>query len=40
MFVKADTALEFSNVAEVIDMGHQAGVESIGLVTPRIEVRQ
>jgi biopolymer transport protein ExbD/biopolymer transport protein TolR len=37
MFVKADAALEFSSVAEVIDMGHQAGVQSIGLITPRIE---
>jgi biopolymer transport protein ExbD/biopolymer transport protein TolR len=40
MFVKADAAIEFSKVAEVIDMGHQAGVQSIGLITPHIEARQ
>ena len=34
MFVKADTSLEFNKVAEVIDMGHQAEVENIGL--PRL----
>jgi biopolymer transport protein ExbD/biopolymer transport protein TolR len=36
MFVKADTSLEFSKVAEVIDMGHRANVDNIGLLTPRI----
>lgn len=33
MFVKGDEALEFGKVAEVIDMGHQADVESVGLIT-------
>jgi biopolymer transport protein ExbD/biopolymer transport protein TolR len=37
LFVKADNSLEFSKVAEVIDMGHQAQVDNIGLITPRIE---
>ena len=37
MFVKADAALDFSNVAEVIDMGHQANVDNIGLITPRTQ---
>lgn len=35
MFVKGDTSLDFSKVAEVIDMGHQAEVDNIGLITPR-----
>ena len=34
MFVKADNSLEFSRIAEVIDMGHQASVDSIGLLPP------
>jgi biopolymer transport protein ExbD/biopolymer transport protein TolR len=40
MFVKADGALDFAKVAEVIDMGHQAEVDSIGLITPRIEANR
>jgi biopolymer transport protein ExbD/biopolymer transport protein TolR len=40
MFVKADGALDFGKVAEVIDMGHQADVDNIGLITPRIEAGQ
>jgi biopolymer transport protein ExbD/biopolymer transport protein TolR len=40
MFVKADAALEFSKVAEVIDMGHQANVDNLGLITPRVEAGQ
>jgi biopolymer transport protein TolR len=35
MFVKADDGLEFRRVAEVIDMGHQAQVDNIGLITLR-----
>jgi biopolymer transport protein TolR len=35
MFVQADAGLEFSKVAEVVDMGHRADVENIGLITPR-----
>src|SRR6202000_2026430 len=37
MFVKGDQDLDFSSVAEVIDFGHQAGVDNIGLITPRVE---
>jgi biopolymer transport protein ExbD/biopolymer transport protein TolR len=33
MFVQADNSLEFSKIAEVIDMGHQAAVDNIGLIT-------
>jgi biopolymer transport protein ExbD/biopolymer transport protein TolR len=40
MFVKADNSLEFSKIAEVIDMGHQAAVDNIGLITPQIEAGQ
>ena len=36
MFVKGDKDLDFAKVAEVIDYGHQAGVDNIGLITPRI----
>ena len=40
MFVKGDAALDFVKVAEVIDMGHQAEVDNIGLITPRIAAGQ
>jgi len=40
MFVKGDKDLDFSKVAEVIDMGHAAGVDNIGLLTPRVEAGQ
>ena len=37
MFVKGDAALDFRKVAEVIDFGHQAEVDNIGLITPAVE---
>ena len=37
MFVKADPELEFSEVAQVIDIAHAAGVEKVGLITAKIE---
>lgn len=40
MFVKGDKDLDFAKVAEVIDYGHQAGVDNIGLITPRVEAGQ
>ncbi len=40
MFVKGDKDLDFRLVAEVIDFGHQAGVDNIGLITPRVESGQ
>jgi biopolymer transport protein ExbD/biopolymer transport protein TolR len=40
MFVKGDSDLDFGKVAEVIDMGHQADVDNIGLITPRIAAGQ
>ncbi len=40
MFVKGDKDLDFRQVAEVIDFGHQAQVDNIGLITPRVESGQ
>jgi biopolymer transport protein TolR len=40
MFVKGDPALDFSVVADVIDVGHGAGVDHIGLITPKVEAGQ
>lgn len=40
MFVKGDPDLDFSIVAQVIDIGHQANVDHIGLITPKIEAGQ
>ncbi len=37
MFVKADASLEFSRIAEVIDMGHRAQVDNVGLISSRAE---
>jgi len=40
MFVKGDKDLDFGKVAEIIDFGHQAGVDNIGIITPRVEAGQ
>ena len=40
MFVQGGADLDFGKVAEVIDMGHQAEVDNIGLITPRIQAGQ
>ena len=37
MFVKGDPDLFYGKVAEVIDMGHAAGVDNIGIITPQVE---
>ena len=37
MFVKADNDLPFNDVAQVIDIGHAAGVDKVGLITAKIE---
>ena len=37
MFVKGDPELLYANVAEVIDFGHQAGVDNVGILTPQSE---
>jgi biopolymer transport protein ExbD/biopolymer transport protein TolR len=36
MFLKGDPELEYRAVAEVIDFGHQAGVQNIGIITPGV----
>src|SRR5258708_2974144 len=36
MFVKGDDDLNFADIADVIDIGHAAGVDHIGLITPKI----
>ena len=40
MFVKGDPDLNYGTIAEVIDWGHQAGVDNIGIITPRVEAGQ
>ncbi len=40
MFVKGEDALEFSEVAQVIDIAHAAGVDKVGLITAKIEAGQ
>ncbi len=40
MFVKGDKDLDYSKIAEVIDFGKQAGVDNIGIITPRVEAGQ
>jgi biopolymer transport protein ExbD/biopolymer transport protein TolR len=40
MFVKGDKDLDYSKIAEVIDFGKQAGVDNIGLITPKVESGQ
>jgi biopolymer transport protein TolR len=40
MFIKGDPNLNFSSVAEVVDIGHGVGVDHIGLITPKIEAGQ
>ena len=40
MFVKGDPDQYYGNIAEVIDYGHQAGVDNIGIITPRVESGQ
>ena len=40
MFVKGDPNLDFQEVAHVIDIGHEVGVDHIGIITPKIEAGQ
>lgn len=37
MFVKGDPDLEFQTVAQVIDIAKGAGLDKIGLMTPKVE---
>jgi biopolymer transport protein ExbD len=36
LFLKGDDQLSFTQVAEVIDIGHAAGVDRVGLMTPKV----
>jgi biopolymer transport protein TolR len=40
MFVKGDDDVNFANVADVIDIGHAALVDHIGIITPKIAAGQ
>jgi biopolymer transport protein ExbD len=40
MFIKGDPDLDFAAVADVIDIGHQASVDHIGVITPKIAAGQ
>lgn len=40
MFIKGDKDLDFSKIAEVVDFGHQAGVDTIAIITPRVAAGQ
>ncbi len=40
MFVKGDPDLFYGAVEQAIDWGHQAGVDNIGIITPRVEAGQ
>ena len=40
MFVKGDDAVEFAEVAAVIDIAHAAGVDKVGLITAKVEAGQ
>jgi biopolymer transport protein TolR len=37
VFVKGDKDLEFSKVAQAIDIAHGAGIDKVGLMTPKVE---
>ena len=37
LFVKGDPELLYSSISEVIDFGHRAGVDNIGIMTPGVE---
>jgi len=37
LFVRGDDELSFTQVAEAIDIGHAAGVDRVGLITPRVQ---
>jgi len=37
VFVKGDKDLEFQRVAQAIDIAHGAGIDRVGLMTPKVE---
>ena len=40
LFVRGDDGLSFTQVAEAIDIGHAAGVDRVGLMTPGVQSGQ
>jgi biopolymer transport protein TolR len=40
VFVKGDPDLEFQTVAMAIDIAHSAGIDKVGLMTPKVEAGQ
>ena len=40
VFVKGDPDLEFEVVARAIDTAHSAGIDKVGLMTPKVEAGQ
>jgi biopolymer transport protein TolR len=36
LFVKGDDELKFTQIAEVIDLSHAAGIDRVGLLTPKL----
>jgi len=40
MFVRGDKDVDYAQVAEVIDLGHSAGADRVGLITPKTEIAQ
>lgn len=40
VFVKGDPDLEFRDVAKAIDIAKGAGIDKVGLMTPKIEAGQ
>ena len=40
VFVKGDPDLEFQNIARAIDIAKGAGIDKIGLMTPKVEAGQ
>jgi biopolymer transport protein TolR len=40
LFLKGDDTLSFTQMAQVIDIGHSAGIDEIGLMTPGMLARQ
>ncbi len=40
MFIKGDPNLSFSAIADVLDIGHEASVDHIGVITPKIAAGQ
>ncbi len=40
VFVKGDPDLEFKTIAQAIDIAHGAGIDKVGLMTPRVEAGQ